>query len=603
MDFRQLSPQIGTQPAGGELKAFGGGSPLGSPSHERGFSTVLQAVSHTTDVRREAKARAVQAEGEDRSSATTPEVQRGLSRKTDGSQERKPRVSQSETEDRPSSTMPEVHRSLPHKSDGGMEAESHPSQPETDDGAATSMPDVPAVVSHETSYGADAEPRAAEAETGDELSTTTSTHESLLLSLLGAAMVAPAPTTASTQEVAGSEISTSEAEGLSVFSGTPTIQPIAQPAEGIASLVPSESGRGDLAGQNTTSATGDTVALLSSPMPEGQPGSAGTDRVIPEVEKPDIGQPLTTLQSQEAQSHDSEQTVSMMGQPEEGTSPASVASGEDGARPAAPVTTQPTRQNGEGIAVQPDRLPPQQILGKGEPSLHQKNIPAESSVTQPAAAVSGHMPAEGQGANSESDGQRKDEGLKWFSRADLQPVEVSSRMPQPSTTEPVDGGRQYVSFQQSPGGMPSNSPPAATSPAPSSVQTSPLSPDPATAPVPRTHTVQFDLAPADFGQLRIRVVLSDHTIHTHLSTDRAELGQMLTGQQGQLSTQLSAAGLDLGRFHVQVDQERTDHSGQDWPSQAHHGTAQQQRDPRQQDRPQDVPAPPQKRSGVLSLFA
>jgi hypothetical protein len=88
-----------------------------------------------------------------------------------------------------------------------------------------------------------------------------------------------------------------------------------------------------------------------------------------------------------------------------------------------------------------------------------------------------------------------------------------------------------------------------------------------------------------------------------MSTDRAELGQMLTGQQEQLSTQLTAAGLDLGRFQVQVDQERTNHSGQEWQSQAHNGTAHQQRDPRQQDPSQKAPVPAQTRTGMLSLFA
>jgi flagellar hook-length control protein FliK len=213
------------------------------------------------------------------------------------------------------------------------------------------------------------------------------------------------------------------------------------------------------------------------------------------------------------------------------------------------------------------------------------------------------MPTEGQGFNTDSDGQRKEDSLKWFAHADLQSVEVSSRPPQQSVIEPLDSGRQYLSYQQGQGGTPSNSQPASTPTVPPPSQTNLLSPDPATSHIPITHAVQFDLAPADFGQLRVRVVLSDQTIHTHLSTDRAELGQMLTSQQEQLNTQLSAAGLDLGRFQVQVDQGRTNHSGQEWPSQAHGGTSQQQRDPRQQDPSQEVPVPAPTRTGMLSLFA
>ena len=267
------------------------------------------------------------------------------------------------------------------------------------------------------------------------------------------------------------------------------------------------------------------------------------------------------------------------------------------------MTTQPTLQQHEEVAAKLDQPPVQQVLGKGELSLHQKQIQAASSEAQAAAALSGRMQDDGQGFTSGSDGKGKDDGLKWLAHADFQSAEMPSRAPEPSTVESADGGHQYSSYQQGQGGIPSNIRPAATSTVPAPPQTSPLGPDLEPTAVPRTHAVQFDLAPADFGQLRVRVVLSDHTIHTHLSTDRAELGQMLTGQQEQLSTQLTAAGLDLGRFQVQVDQERSHQSGQDWQSQAHSGTPQQQRDPRQQDRPQDVPAPPQKRTGVLSLFA
>jgi flagellar hook-length control protein FliK len=213
------------------------------------------------------------------------------------------------------------------------------------------------------------------------------------------------------------------------------------------------------------------------------------------------------------------------------------------------------------------------------------------------------MQGDGQGFNAESDGQRKEEGLKWFSRADLQSAEVSSRRPEPSSVEPFDAGRQDLSVAQGQGGAPStgkSSPAQASAPSP---QASRLSPDPETAPAPTTHSVQFDLAPADFGQLRVRLVLADQTVHTHMSTDRAELGQMLTSQQEQLTTQLSGAGLDLGRFQVQVDQERSNQPGQEWQSQAQGGASQQQRDQRQQDRAQDAPVPAQARTGMLSLFA
>jgi hypothetical protein len=642
MDFRQLSAQIGTQAASGELKASGGGGPLGSPLHDSGFSTILQALSHKTDGRMETKSRAPQAETNDRPFSTTPAAHRALSRKADGNRWAKPRDPQSEADDKPSSTTPAVHRALSRKTDGnrdaeprapqakaddtpsttasavhrtvsrkadGRDAEPPDPQAKTDDGSSTTTSDVPTTVPPATSSGTDTESRAAQSKLGDTPSTTTPGADPLLLSLLGVTMVTPAPTVASTQQAAGTDASTTHVDGLSGISGTPTVQLIAQPAEGIASPVHSETGLSALAGHPTTSATGEAVAAVSSPMPEQHPLAVGTDTGIPGVEKSDISQPLTARQGLEAQSRDPYQGLLIMKPQDTGVPQPLVSSGQaavngqDPAQPVATVPTQPTHQNAEENLAPPDRSSAQQILGKGEPSLHQKNLPTESSEPQAAATLSGRSQAGGQGFSTESDGQRKGEGLKWFSHADLQSAEVSSRTPQQSTVEPLDAGRQSLPYQQGQGGTPPSIQSVPTPTVPSSSQANRLSPDPETVPAPLTHSVQFDLAPADFGQLRVRVVLSDHTIHTHMSTDRAELGQMLTGQQEQLSTQLTAAGLDLGRFQVQVDQERTNHSGQEWSSQPHSGTSQQQRDSRSQDRPQDAPVPSETRTGILNFFA
>ena len=612
MDFGQLSTQIGTQPAGGELKAFGGGDPLGVPSRAREFSTVFHAVSDKTGGNREAKPRAPQAEVDDRPSTATPAVHRTASHKADDSRGGKPRDPQAKTDDGPSTATPAVHRTASHKADGSTDTESRDPQSKTDGGPSTTTSDVSTIASHETSSSTDTESRASQSATGDTPSTTTSGSDPLLLSLLGASIVTPASTVASTQEAGSTDVSTSQGEGLSGISGTPAIQPIALPAEGVTSAVSSETGFSDRAGRNTTSATGDAVAALSSPMIESQPLSAGTDRITPVVEKSDSSHPLIVGQVQEAESSGPHQKLSIMAHSKESLPQALVpsgqatANGQDPAQLATTVTTQPTDKKGEGVAVQPDRSLAQQILGKAEPSLHQRNMPAESSETQKVAALSGHTQTEGQGFNQASDGQRKEEGLKWFSHVDLQSAEVSLRQPQESVAEPLDAGRQSLSYQQGQGGTPSSiqSVPTATVPPPS--QANRLSHDPETAPAPLTHSVQFDLAPADFGQLRVRVVLSDQTVHTHLSTDRAELGQMLTSQQEQLSTQLSAAGLDLGRFQVQVDQGRTNQSGQEWqshPQPQSDTSQQQQRDSRQQDHSPETPVPSQKRTGMLSLFA
>lgn len=120
---------------------------------------------------------------------------------------------------------------------------------------------------------------------------------------------------------------------------------------------------------------------------------------------------------------------------------------------------------------------------------------------------------------------------------------------------------------------------------------------------PPVHAVQFDLPPTDLGRLRVRVVLSDQTVHTYMTTDRAELGQLLSSRQDQLGTQLSASGLDMGQFRVQVDHHGANHSGQERLSRAYDDTLQQQRGHRQQERPPGSPVPDRERTGMLSLFA
>jgi len=602
MDFRQLSLQISSQTAGSIPTTFGGG-PLGSHSHEREFSTVLHAVSGKIDGGKRPKPRVSQPEAGDKQYTRTPDVHHAVSRKADGVRGTKPRDPQAETDDKASTTAPAIHRALPRKADGSMRAEPRVSQSQTADGPSTTVSDVTAPSSKETPFDTDTQSHSTQPKTGDESSTTTSGSDPLLLSLLGAAMVTQAPTVDSPQKSAGTDASTNPGDGLSGMS-EPTIQPIAQPAEGMASPVQSETGLSDVAAHKTTAATGDPVAAVSLAMSEQEPQSARIDTVRLVAEKSDFNQPATTFQGQEAESSDSHPGLPIKEQPKEGLPQALVPAGKDADRPAVLVATQPTeltRQNGEGGTAQPDGLLAQQTLEKAEPSLHQKNTQEKSPEILTVAALSN--PTQTEGSNAESSGQRKEDSLKWFSRPDVHSAEVVSRMPQQLGAEPLNAGYQPLPYQQGQGGTPSNLQltPAPTVPPPAQTLRPGL--DAETSQVPATHAVQFDMAPAEFGQLRVRVLLSDHTIHTHMSTDRAELGQMLMGQQEQLNTQLSAAGLDLGRFQVQVNQERTNHSGQEWQSQAQGGSSKQQGDPRQQDRSPETPVPSQKRTGLLSLFA
>ncbi|MCX5724608.1 MAG: flagellar hook-length control protein FliK [Nitrospirae bacterium] len=490
-----------------------------------------------------------------------------------------------------------VLQGLSRQNDIGREAKA-------DDGSPTTTTAAAATPSKETSSGTDAEALAAQAETGTSPATTTSSSDPLLLALLGAAMVQQAPPVASTQKAAGTDATTKQIEVLSDSQGTSAIQPTVQPAEGIVSPLGQEAGLKDLPAPKAATATGDIATALSSPRVEGQPLSPGAEGGTPVTTNSDLNQPLTVGQGQEAQSRDPQQGLPIMAQPEKDVPQTLAPLPQTSMQPTATATAQLANQNGEAAAAQPDRSQGQQVLGKAEPSLHQRNMQTESPTAQTAAVVSAQTQGEGQGFQNATDGQKKDEGLKWLSRVDLQSAEVSPRQSQQPGVEAHDSGLQYQSAPPGQGGTPANSRSAPASVAPPASLTSRLSPEPETAPVPGSHSVQFDLAPSDFGQLRVRVVLSDQTIHTHMSTDRAELGQMLTNQQEQLSAQLSSAGLDLGRFQVQVDQGSTGQSGQEWQSQAQGGRSQEQRESRQQDLQEDAPVPAKaSRSGALSLFA
>ncbi|MEO5954618.1 MAG: flagellar hook-length control protein FliK [Nitrospiraceae bacterium] len=440
---------------------------------------------------------------------------------------------------------------------------------------------------------------------------TASVPDPLLISLAGTTLATPTSPVDPSKPVVASGTSTNDVVGSSGLLESAMSQSVTSSVEGVGKSIVSANKLEDLANQHTTSATGDSVATVSLPTVEQQSDTAKTASDIVDTAQPNKGVPLTALQGQQIENVNPHQGVPIKDYQEKEVAPASapsapvVVQGQEGAEQAVTAARQSTLQHQEEASIKLDQAPVQQMLGKGELSLHQKHIqvPTPASEAQAVAAVSSHIQDEGQGLNSGLGSKGKDVGLKWLSHVELQSAEMSSRTSEPSTVESGDGGHQYSSYQQGQGGTPPNIRPASASSVPVPSQTNQLSPDPEPTPVPRTHAVQFDMAPADFGQLRVRVVLSDHTIHTHLSTDRAELGQMLTGQQEQLSTQLTAAGLDLGRFQVQVGQERSHESGQDWQSQAHSDTTQQQRDPRQQDRPQEGPAPQLKRAGVLSLFA
>ncbi|HXF92853.1 MAG TPA: flagellar hook-length control protein FliK [Nitrospiraceae bacterium] len=78
------------------------------------------------------------------------------------------------------------------------------------------------------------------------------------------------------------------------------------------------------------------------------------------------------------------------------------------------------------------------------------------------------------------------------------------------------------------------------------------------------HAVQMNLDPDDLGWVRVRVVLADSTVHTHVTTESADLGQFLIGRRDQLESAFHASGLDMGQFKVHIDQQGSGQSANDW---------------------------------------
>ncbi len=125
------------------------------------------------------------------------------------------------------------------------------------------------------------------------------------------------------------------------------------------------------------------------------------------------------------------------------------------------------------------------------------------------------------------------------------------------------------------------------------------------APMPAmSRSVVFEVAQPDLGRVNVRVAMTNNLVHTHLSSDRPDVGQYLMNGQDRLQAALQASGLDMGQFRVHVDRQGTQHGGQEWLSRGYDDRSQQQQgNHRQQNRtPASLPNGSH-RAGMLSLFA
>lgn len=73
---------------------------------------------------------------------------------------------------------------------------------------------------------------------------------------------------------------------------------------------------------------------------------------------------------------------------------------------------------------------------------------------------------------------------------------------------------------------------------------------------PISHSVTLDLDPLDMGPLRVRVMMSEQTVHAHIRTEHGELGQGLLQQGQSLESSLRTTGLEMGMLRVTVDQQQ-----------------------------------------------
>ena len=83
----------------------------------------------------------------------------------------------------------------------------------------------------------------------------------------------------------------------------------------------------------------------------------------------------------------------------------------------------------------------------------------------------------------------------------------------------------------------------------------------------QTKSMVLELSQEDLGRVNIRVAVNQDVVHTHFASDRSDMGQYLQSGQDKLQSALQMSGLDLGRFHVDIDRQSAGRSFQDQTSQ------------------------------------
>lgn len=100
-------------------------------------------------------------------------------------------------------------------------------------------------------------------------------------------------------------------------------------------------------------------------------------------------------------------------------------------------------------------------------------------------------------------------------------------------------------------------PPVSTRTAPAPIAEAPTITAPQESPLPAS--VRFEVQPDDMGRIRVHLSVIDRTVHTHVVTDRVEAQDHLVKGSDRFEAGLAAHGLDVGRFHVDVQGQARQH--------------------------------------------
>lgn len=103
----------------------------------------------------------------------------------------------------------------------------------------------------------------------------------------------------------------------------------------------------------------------------------------------------------------------------------------------------------------------------------------------------------------------------------------------------------------------SQAPSASTRTAPAALVEAPTFTPPQDSPLPAS--VRFEVQPGDMGRIRVHLSVVDHTVYTNVVTDRVEAHDHLVRSSDRFEAGLAAHGLEVGRFHVDVQGQAGQH--------------------------------------------